>query len=268
MAQPNPPPIFNVPIYNPNYFKPTQSIDTTKYVASPFETRTENFSNIILSNDNVVLGVNSSGTGTEIVALNGDTQTFNNCVALGGATCFQDNEFSIGKQTVGGGGIRTSINRLHLNGYSQGQGANYIEAIPTIFTTQSGFSTVRFEPISGLINQNPNLRQNTPAYFQNVSGRQLLVFIVATVQLIINSTSGTGSRVGAWILDGGSRRYATDWTQGVYNAYYAVPTTTPENTINVSSWVLLDPLDSFAIVQYSNTTYTGGAYSKLQVICF
>jgi len=268
MAKPYSPPIFNVPIFNPNYFQPSSSIDTTKYVANPFETRTENFSNIILSNDNVVLGTNSSGTGSEIVALNGDTQTFNNCVALGGATCFQDNEFSIGKQTVGGGGIRTSINRLHLNGYSQGQGTNYIEAIQTTFTTQSGESNVRFEPISGLINQNPNLRQNTPAYFQNVSGRQLLVFIVASVQLVITTSAGIDSRVGAWIGTSSGARYATDWTQGVYDNYYACPSTTPENTINVSSWVLLEPLDSFVIVQYSDVQYTGGAYSKLQVICF
>jgi hypothetical protein len=263
MAKPYSPPTYNVPIFNPNYFQPSSSIDTTKYVASPFETRTEAFEDIILLNDNVVLGTNSSGTGNEIVVLNGDTQTFNNCVALGGATCFQDNEFSIGKQTLG-----VSINRLHLNGYSQGQGANYIEAIPSIFTTQSGTSTVRFEPISGLINQNPNLRQNTPSYFQNVSGRQLLVFIVATVQLIITTTAGTGSRVGAWIETPSGARYATDWTESVYDNYYAVPTTTPENSVNVSSWVLLEPLDSFVIKAFSDVTYTGGAYSKLQVICF
>ena len=75
MAKPYPPPTYNVPIFNKIYFTPSSSIDTAKYVANPYEIRTEAFEDIIITNDNVILGNGSSGSGSEIVAIKGTTST-------------------------------------------------------------------------------------------------------------------------------------------------------------------------------------------------
>ena len=179
MAKPYPPPTYNVPIFNKIYFTPSSSIDTAKYVASPFESRTEAFEDIVITNDNVILGNGSSGSGSEIVAIKGTTSTYNNAVALY-SDCSADNEFSIGKATPS-----ASTQRLHLNGFSISQFNNYLQANQPILASSSGVGNVKFVPISGLVSQNPYLRQNTPDYFQNVSGRDLLVFITATVEIYL-----------------------------------------------------------------------------------
>lgn len=260
MAKPYSPPTYDVPIFNPNYFQPSSSIDTSKYVASPYETRTEAFEDIVITNDNVILGDGSSGSGSEIVAIKGTTSTYNNAVALY-SDCSADNEFSIGKATPS-----FSAQRLHLNGFSISQFNNYLQAIPSILVSSSGVSDVRFAPISGLVSQNPNLRQNTPSYFENVSGRDLTVFITATVEIYIPS-GGTGSRIMAWITTVGGRRFATESTESAkrtdYNTSYS-----PMNTVSVSAWIIMSPNDNFVIQQYYPSTYTGGSNSKLQVIMF
>lgn len=261
MAKPYPPPTYNVPIFNKIYFTPSSSIDTAKYVASPFETRTEAFEEIIITNDNVILGDGASGTGSEIVALKGTTSTYNNAVALY-SDCSADNEFSIGKATPS-----FSAQRLHLNGFSISQFNNYIEAIPSILVSSTGTSNVRFTPISGLVNQNPNLRQNTPDYFQNVSGRDLIVFITATVEIYIPS-GGTANRIMAWISTVSGRRFATESTESAKRTDYNVPSSSPMNTMNVSAWIIMSPNDNFVIQQYYPNNYTGGSNSKLQMICF
>ena len=261
MAKPYPPPTYNVPIFNKIYFTPSSSIDTAKYVASPFETRTEAFEDIVITNDNVILGTNGSGTGNEIVAINGTTSTYNNAVSLM-SDCSADNEFSIGKATPS-----FSAQRLHLNGFSISQFNNYIEAIPSLLVSSSGVSDVRFAPISGLVSQNPNLRQNTPNYFQNVSGRDLTVFITATVHINIPS-GGTGDRIMAWIATVGGRRFATESTESAKRTDYQPPTSSPMNTVSVSAWIIMSPNDNFVIQQYYPSNYTGGANSKLQTICF
>ena len=233
MAKPYSPPTYDVPIFNPNYFQPSSSIDTSKYVASPFETRTEGFEDIVITNDNVILGDGASGTGSEIVAIKGTTSTYNNAVALF-SDCSADNEFSIGKATPS-----FSAQRLHLNGFSISQFNNYIEAIPSILVSSSGVSDVRFSPLSGLVSQNPNLRQNTPSYFQNVSGRDLTVFITATVEIYIPS-AGTGNRIMAWISTVGGRRFATESTESAKRTDYNTSTSSPMNTVNVSAWIIME----------------------------
>jgi len=261
MAKPYTPPTYNVPIFNPNYFQPSSSIDTSKYVASPFETRTEAFEEIIITNDNVILGNGSSGSGSEIVAIKGTTSTYNNAVALY-SDCSADNEFSIGKATPS-----FSAQRLHLNGFSISQFHNYIEAIPSILVSSSGTSNVRFTPISGLVSQNPYIQQISPDYFQNVSGRDLTVFITATVHINIPS-GGTSNRIMAWITTVSGRRFATESTESAKKNDYNVPTSSPMNTVNVSAWMIMSPNDNFVIQQYYPNNYTGGSNSKLQIICF
>jgi len=262
MARPYNPPLFNVPIFNKIYFTPSSSIDTTKYVASPYESRTEAFEEIIITNDNVILGDGSSGSGSEIVAIKGTTNTYNNAVSLM-SDCSADNEFSIGKATPS-----FSTQRLHLNGFSQSQFNNYIEAIQTTLASSSGSANVKFTPISGLVNQNPNLRQNTPDYFQNVSGRDLLVYITATVDINIPSGDGRGGRIMAWITNSSGRRFATESTQSARKNDYSVPSSSPINTVNVSAWIILSPNDNFVIQSYYDGSYIGGSQSKLQIICF
>ena len=261
MAKPYSPPTYNVPIFNPNYFQPSSSIDTAKYVANPYEIRTEAFEDIVITNDNVILGNGSSGSGSEIVAIKGTTSTYNNAVALF-SDCSADNEFSIGKATPS-----SSAQRLHLNGFSQSQFNNYIEAYQPVLASSSGSANVKFTPISGLVTQNPNIKQSTPDYFYNASGRDLTVFITATVDINIPS-GGSGDRVMAWIANSSGRRFATESTESAKKSDYQVPSTSPMNTVNVSAWIILSPNDNFVIQSYYVGSYIGGPYSKLQIICF
>ena len=261
MAKPYSPPTYNVPIFNPNYFQPSSSIDTAKYVANPYEIRTEAFEDIVITNDNVILGNGSSGSGSEIVAIKGTTSTYNNAVALF-SDCSADNEFSIGKATPS-----SSLQRLHLNGFSISQFNNYIVAIPSILTTQSGTANNRFQPTSGLITQNPYLQQLSPSYFQNVSGRDLTVFITATVEINIPS-GGSGDFIMAFIANSSGLRFATETTQSVKKSDYQVPSSSPMNTVNVSAWIIMSPNDNFVIQSYYVGSYTTGSNSKLQVIMF
>ena len=154
-----------------------------------------------------------------------------------------------------------------MNGFSISQFNNYLQANQPILASSSDVGNVKFVPINGLVSQNPNLRQNTPDYFENVSGRDLLVFITATVEINIPS-GGTGSRIMAWITTVGGRRFATESTQSAAKSDYQVPSSSPMNTVNVSAWIIMEPNDNFVIQSYYPSSYTGGPNSKLQVIMF
>ena len=256
MAKPYPPPTYDVPIFNPNYFTQSGVADTSKFVSHPYEIRKETFENIVITNDNIILGNTAiASTGNEIVAINGTTNTYNNAVAIRGS-CLADNDFSIGKPN----------DILLFEGLSTGSVFNFWTAIQKTGLSYSAdtVSRMRFEFLGPV-----NYYFTETAYrFINTSGRTLTAFISVSGNVGIPS-GGASSRVMYFIVDGTGKKRASASAQSGRPANYTLTSSLyPINSINLSYWYVMSPNDSFYIEQYCGVAYTTGIRSKLQVLCF